>query len=416
MQFMPGTARGMGIDPFDPDQAIDGGARYLKQLADQSGGDWSKAVGKYNAGPAGNLNNAETRNHIVKVMQYADTIGQGMGAGGAAGGGLPPGGGGRGDDGVTDTYRPARSRTGMDQPGLPSGPTMDDVIGALIQARDATGQAKDAAVARAQQLFEQVQSRPGPASAGRLGSRPPSSAGRLRPPPYTSEGNLRSGVSGLLDALDEVAGKAGGQAAAPGQPPPGGGSLADILGRQPARPAPTGPPPPGGGSLADIISRGRGAPGTTTTGPGGPPPPGGGDLIDPETGQPVSRSTQTAPAQPGEVMGPPGRPPAGEKRKPNGWIDPSAYTGINRSTVETANGLLQQIQDANDELSGLTGTDAKSMIRREELQKAINDAQGRMVQLTPSLQKIEAEEAGGREGILAPGSTPYMKKIPIYRR
>lgn len=50
-QLMPGTARGLGVDPDDWRQNLDGGARYLKQQIDRFGGDYRKAVAAYNAGP-----------------------------------------------------------------------------------------------------------------------------------------------------------------------------------------------------------------------------------------------------------------------------------------------------------------------------------------------------------------------------
>jgi soluble lytic murein transglycosylase-like protein len=37
MQFMPATARGLGVDPFDPASAVDGAARYLAELTEQFG-------------------------------------------------------------------------------------------------------------------------------------------------------------------------------------------------------------------------------------------------------------------------------------------------------------------------------------------------------------------------------------------
>ena len=49
MQFMPGTAAGLGIDPLDPAQAILGGATHLKGLYSKFG-NWHDAIAAYNAG------------------------------------------------------------------------------------------------------------------------------------------------------------------------------------------------------------------------------------------------------------------------------------------------------------------------------------------------------------------------------
>jgi soluble lytic murein transglycosylase-like protein len=76
-QLMPATAASLGVDPADPAQAIDGGARYLKQQLDRFGGDASQALAAYNAGPGavakygGIPPYAETQNYVQSVLAYA---------------------------------------------------------------------------------------------------------------------------------------------------------------------------------------------------------------------------------------------------------------------------------------------------------------------------------------------------------
>ena len=73
MQFMPATAAGMGIDPTDPAQAIDGAAKYLRTQLDRFGS-VDLALAAYNAGPgavqrAGGIPPyAETRNYVTKIL------------------------------------------------------------------------------------------------------------------------------------------------------------------------------------------------------------------------------------------------------------------------------------------------------------------------------------------------------------
>lgn len=72
-QLMPGTAALLGVDdPFDPEQAIDAGARYLSQQLKRTGR-VDLAVASYNAGP-GAVNgsvprNGETEIYVAKVMR-----------------------------------------------------------------------------------------------------------------------------------------------------------------------------------------------------------------------------------------------------------------------------------------------------------------------------------------------------------
>jgi len=76
MQLMPATARGLGVtDPFDPEQNVMGGTRFLKSLLDRYNGDVDSALAAYNWGP-GNLDRKpdrlpqETRNYLARVKQY----------------------------------------------------------------------------------------------------------------------------------------------------------------------------------------------------------------------------------------------------------------------------------------------------------------------------------------------------------
>ncbi len=56
-QFEPSTAAGLGIDPFNPTQALQAAAQMMARYYHQYG-DYAKALAAYNAGPA-NLQNAE---------------------------------------------------------------------------------------------------------------------------------------------------------------------------------------------------------------------------------------------------------------------------------------------------------------------------------------------------------------------
>ncbi|HHL4050398.1 TPA: transglycosylase SLT domain-containing protein [Klebsiella pneumoniae] len=76
-QFMPGTARDMGLrgnDVFDPVKSAEAAARYLSMLLQKNGGDLNKALASYNWG-IGNVQKygmalmpQETRNYIPRVL------------------------------------------------------------------------------------------------------------------------------------------------------------------------------------------------------------------------------------------------------------------------------------------------------------------------------------------------------------
>lgn len=78
-QLMPSTAREIGVNPHDPHQNLEGGARYLKQQYDRFG-DWPLALAAYNSGPSrvarlGRIPHIrETQDYVRRVLIRADVL------------------------------------------------------------------------------------------------------------------------------------------------------------------------------------------------------------------------------------------------------------------------------------------------------------------------------------------------------
>ena len=77
MQLMPATAVQFGVvNPFDPVQNVDGGAKLLKQLLNRYNGDLGKALGAYNAGASrvdavdGIPQIPETQDYVKQILSF----------------------------------------------------------------------------------------------------------------------------------------------------------------------------------------------------------------------------------------------------------------------------------------------------------------------------------------------------------
>lgn len=76
MQLMPSTANALGVNnAFDPQQNVDGGSRYLRELLERYNFDLVKALAAYNAGPQrveqyhGVPPYRETRAYVARIIK-----------------------------------------------------------------------------------------------------------------------------------------------------------------------------------------------------------------------------------------------------------------------------------------------------------------------------------------------------------
>ena len=86
MQLMPDTAKELGVDPWDANQNIQGGTKYLKQQFYKYQ-DWEKALAAYNAGPdtvdkaiamggdwKANMAKIQSPENFLQTKQYVENL------------------------------------------------------------------------------------------------------------------------------------------------------------------------------------------------------------------------------------------------------------------------------------------------------------------------------------------------------
>lgn len=135
-QFMPGTAKDRGVQPFNPDSAIPGAASYLSDLSKQFNGNWGLALAAYNWGP-GNVqkwvqSGADPKKLPKETASYVEAI----------------------------TGKPVEQWTGQQPQGQPAQPNPQQEVNRLTQAMimlppDAPASAKEAIKMRLQAAIEQ---------------------------------------------------------------------------------------------------------------------------------------------------------------------------------------------------------------------------------------------------------------------
>lgn len=80
MQLTPHTAKSLGVDPYDKEQNIHGGVKYLSYLNNKFDGDIVKVVASYNAGEGTVIRHngvppyRETQNYVQRVLSIMENL------------------------------------------------------------------------------------------------------------------------------------------------------------------------------------------------------------------------------------------------------------------------------------------------------------------------------------------------------
>lgn len=89
-QLMPDTAKGLGVDPYDPEQNIKGTVMYLGQMRDRYDGNWDRALYAYNWGPGNMDAYLKTGKGLDGRPMPSETLNYVPGVRGRLGGGQQP--------------------------------------------------------------------------------------------------------------------------------------------------------------------------------------------------------------------------------------------------------------------------------------------------------------------------------------